>query len=230
MSAMSTGSAATREPTLVALVRHGESQANSEGRIGGHGPTPLTDLGHQQAQATAQILARDLRPTVLVSSDLLRARQTAAPLAALSGLEVAFDPRWRERSLGVMDNLPFTEIAERYPDDWRRLRARDPLACPPGGETLDQVFARVSAAIEDLVAAHPGGRVVVVSHGLAIFHALAHIFGLGSPGQGLRISGVVGNCSVSTFEHHPNGHWRFQAINDRAHLQDPGRDLGQYPG
>ena len=204
---------------MVALVRHGESDANSEGRISGHGPTPLTELGHQQARATAQALVRDLRPTALVSSDLPRARQTMAPLAELSGLEVAFDPRWRERSLGVMDNLRFTEIAERYPDDWERLRTRDPLACPPGGESQDHVFARVSAAIEDLVADHAGGRVVVVSHGLAIFHALAHIFGLGSPGKGLRIFGVVGNCSVSTFAHHHDGHWRFLAVNDRAHLR-----------
>jgi probable phosphoglycerate mutase len=219
MTPMSTGSVDAPEPTVLALVRHGESAGNSEGRIGGHGPTPLTDHGHRQARATAQALARLFRPTAIVSSDLVRARQTASPLAELTGLAPALDPRWRERSLGVLDDLLFSEIELRYPEHWQRLRARDPRACPPGGETLDQVFARVSAAIQDIVTRHPGGRVVVISHGLAIFHALAHILGLGSPGSGLNVFTLVANCSVSTFRHR-TGHWYIEAINDRAHLLD----------
>lgn len=219
MASMSTGSADAPEATVIALVRHGESEGNMHGRVGGHGPTPLTDLGQRQARITAAALSRSFRPTAIVSSDLIRARQTALPLAELTGLTPVLDPRWRERSLGVMDDLLFSEIEERYPEDWRRLRAREPDACPPGGETLDHLFGRVSAAVQDVIAEHPGGRVVVVSHGLAIFHAVAHILGLGSPGAGLKVFVLVGNCSVSTFRHRA-GHWYIEAINDRAHLHE----------
>jgi broad specificity phosphatase PhoE len=217
MTPMSTGSADAPEATVLALVRHGESEGNIHGRVGGHGPTPLTERGHRQAHALAAALARAFQPTAIVASDLIRARQTAAPLAELTGLSPVLDPRWRERSLGVMDGLLFTEIEARYPDDWHRLRTREPGACPPGGETQDQVFARVSAAVEDAVARYPGGRVVVISHGIAIFHALAHIFGLGSPAAGLKVFVQVGNCSVSTFRHRA-GHWYIEAVNDRSHL------------
>ena len=219
MRPMSTGSVDAPEATVLVLVRHGESASNVEGRIGGHGPAPLTERGHRQARVTAEALARSLRPTAIVTSDLARARQTAAPLAELTGLAPELEPRWRERSLGVMDDLLFTEIETRYPDHWQRLRARDPGACPPGGETLDQVFARVSAAVDDAITRHQGGRVIVISHGLAIFHALAHILGLGSPGGGLKVFTLVGNCSMSSFRHR-SGHWYIETINDRAHLHD----------
>jgi broad specificity phosphatase PhoE len=219
MTPMSTGSVDAPEATVLALVRHGESEGNIEGRVGGHGPTPLTELGQRQARVTAGALARLFRPTAIVSSDLIRARQTAMPLAELTGLTPVLDARWRERSLGVMDDLLFTEVEARYPEYWQRLRAREPNVCPPGGETQDQVFARVSAAVQDAITRHQGGRVVVISHGIAIFHALAHILGLGSPGAGLKIFAQVGNCSVSTFRHRA-GHWYIETINDRAHLHE----------
>lgn len=219
MTPMSTGRVDAPEATALALVRHGEAASNVEGRIGGHGPAPLTDRGRHQARVTAEALAHGFQPTAIVSSDLVRARQTVAPLAELTGLAPELDPRWRERSLGVLDNLLFTEIEARYPDEWQRLRARDPAACPPGGEPLDVVFARISAAVDDLIARHPGGRVLVISHGLAIFHAVAHILGLGSPGAGLKVFTIVDNCSVSSFRHRA-GHWYIETINDRAHLRD----------
>jgi probable phosphoglycerate mutase len=219
MTVMSTGSVDAPEATVLVLVRHGEAVSNVEGRVGGHGPAPLTDRGQRQARVTAEVLARSLRPTAIVASDLTRTRQTAAPLAELTGLVPELDPRWRERSLGVMDDLLFSEIETRYPDEWQRLRSRDPRACPPGGEPLDHVFARVSAAVDDAIARHPGGRVVVISHGLAIFHALAHILGLGSPGNGLKVFTLVDNCSLSSFRHRA-GHWYIETINDRAHLHE----------
>ena len=218
MGPMSTGSADAPEATVIALVRHGESVGNVEGRIGGHGPTPLTERGQTQARITAAALARAFRPTAIVSSDLVRARQTAMPLAELTGLSPVLDPRWRERSLGVLDDVLYSDIETRYPE-YKQLRVRDPDACPPGGETLDQLYGRVSAAVQDVIAQHPGGRVVVVTHGLAIFHATARILGLGSPGAGLKVFFVVGNCSVSTFRHRA-GHWYVEAINDRAHLRE----------
>lgn len=212
---MNTGSAPS---TLIVLVRHGQAENNSMGSIGGHSPAPLTELGIRQARATAEALARELEPTVLVSSDLVRAQQTAAPIAELTNLEARYDPRLRERSLGVLDGLSFGEAAARYPDEWMRLRSRDPDVCPAGGESVEHVFSRVSAAIDEIALAHQGERVVVVSHGLAIFHALAHIWGLGSPGRGLRVFSLVDNCSISRFSFRGD-YWLVECINDRGHLR-----------
>ena len=201
------------------LVRHGESRGNRERRFGGHGPTPLTDLGHRQAALTAAALARSDEPTVVISSDLARAKQTATPIAAACGVDLAFDPGVRERSVGLFDNMLFTDAKREHPSHWDRLVSRDPDACPPGGETIDTVYQRVSGSVQRIVTAHPGKRVIVVSHGIAIFHAIAHIFGLGSPSAGLRVFALVDNCSVSRFRYR-DSHWRVEAINDRAHLSD----------
>lgn len=213
---MSTGSTAS---TVLFLIRHGQSESNLNGQIGGHTPSPLTDLGHRQARATAAAVLRDLQPTTVLSSDLLRARQTAEPIGQSCDLDVGFDERLRERSLGVLDGLTFEQAAERYPDHWQRLRSRDPAACPPGGETVAGVFERVSQVIDDLVRDHAGERVAIVSHGMAIYHALAHILGLGNPADGLRVFSLVDNCSISMFTFRRD-HWLLGTVNDRAHLRD----------
>ncbi len=73
--------------TRLYLVRHGQSAGNAEGRFGGHSPTPLSKLGHEQAEITAKALAKE-RITAIYSSDLLRAVQTAEPLAELLNLPI----------------------------------------------------------------------------------------------------------------------------------------------
>ena len=70
-------------PTRLFLIRHGQSAGNAEGRFGGHGPTPLSELGFKQAEVTAATIAKE-GVNAIYSSDLLRAVQTAEPLAKLS--------------------------------------------------------------------------------------------------------------------------------------------------
>jgi len=206
---------------VLAVVRHGEATSNRDGRFGGHSDAALTDLGHAQAAATATALL-PFEATAIVSSDLPRARDTAAPIVAATGLALELDPALRERSLGVFDGLRFDEAERLYPEEWNRLLARDHAMVPPGGETVDDVYQRVSRAIDRIVAAHAGGRVVVVSHGLAMFHAFAHIWGLGSPARELQVFVLVDNCSISRIEHRPGpsgSRWRILTINESAHLR-----------
>ena len=94
------------ETTRILLVRHGQSQGNAERRFGGHSPTPLSELGFKQAEATARALAVE-KVTAVYSSDLLRAVQTAEPLARATGLEVNRTNALRERSVGRMEGLTF---------------------------------------------------------------------------------------------------------------------------
>jgi probable phosphoglycerate mutase len=203
--------------TELLVVRHGESEGNAQGKFGGHGPTPLTDRGRRQAERVAALVAR-LEPTALISSDSVRAMSTAEAIGRATGLSALPEPRLRERCLGIFDDLSFTEVAERYPVEWQRLSGRDLAFCPEGGETIDFVFERVGAALRKIVEAHPGGRVAVVSHGIAIFHMFAHVTGLGSPGRGLQVFTLVDNCSLSRFRHR-DGRWVIRSLNERAHLE-----------
>jgi len=83
--------------THLYLIRHGQSAGNAEGRFGGHGPTPLSELGQQQAEKTAKALARE-GVSVIYSSDLHRAVQTAEPLARLLNLPINKSDAFRERN------------------------------------------------------------------------------------------------------------------------------------
>jgi probable phosphoglycerate mutase len=205
-------------PTELLLVRHGEADSNRDGRFGGWSPVPLTDRGRAQAdRAAAELAAR--RPVAVITSDIARAVETAAPIAAALGVEPRHEPGLRERSLGVFDGLAFTEAEARYPELWRRLVARDPDAVPDGGETAAAVFARVRGAIGRIVTEHAGQRVVVVSHGLALFHAFSYVCGLGVPRPDAPVFVLVDNASITHVEHRAGDRWRIVTVNDTAHLR-----------
>ncbi len=211
--------------TVLYLVRHGEADSNRDGRIGGWSPVPLTALGRHQAERAAVELARR-QPTRLITSDIVRAQETAAPIAVATGLTPTLEPGLRERSLGVLDGLSFEEVKARHPTMWERMMARDASSVPEGGEAADDVFRRVGAALTRIVTEHAGERIAVVSHGLALYHAFAYVCGLGSPAQPLPVFVLVDNASITQLEHRrepgppPVDRWRIISLNDTAHLRD----------
>jgi broad specificity phosphatase PhoE len=153
--------------THLYLVRHGQTDWNVEGRWQGQADVPLNVRGRQQAAQVARALSK-LGLVAIYSSDLLRARETADTLAALTGVEVQLDPRLREIHQGQWQGMLVTEIQERYGEAFQR-RKDDPLnVAPPGGETVLQVKERVVDAIEDIIQQHLRERVAVVSHGFAL--------------------------------------------------------------
>src|SRR5512144_2073615 len=95
--------------TEILLLRHAQSEGNEEGRFGGHGPTPLTARGRAQAEATARALAREGGLYSIVSSDLVRAVQTAQVVSQATGVKIVTTPELRERSVGVLTGLTFAE-------------------------------------------------------------------------------------------------------------------------
>jgi len=170
------------------LWRHGQTQWNVDGRFQGQSDIPLDAVGEQQAERAARLLA-GLRPDAIVSSDLVRAMATAAPLARLTGLTVTTDKDLRERFGGLWEGLTDTEIRTRYP-------AEHAAWMPPGGESSAVVAERAGAALERIAAGMaPGTLVVVVSHGAAIRLGAARL--LGFPEDLWGAVGPLANCAWS---------------------------------
>jgi probable phosphoglycerate mutase len=154
------------------LVRHGQSEWNAAGLMQGQTQhVPLTELGRSQAAAAARDLA-NLRPRALVSSDLLRALQTAESCARSTGLPITTSPMLREQGYGVLEGRPSREL-------WDVVDWTDPHWAADGGESLAQLHARVGSYLEQLRAEPPAAVVALVTHGDTIRAAQAVAAGLG---------------------------------------------------
>lgn len=198
------GSARYREKSVrLVLWRHGQTAWNMERRFQGQSDIRLDSVGEQQAERAARLLAA-LRPDAIFSSDLARARGTAAPLARLTGLTVIPDKDLRERYGGLWEGLTDTEIRARYPAEHAQW-------LPPGGESSAAVAERAGTALEriaDSLAA--GSLAVVVSHGAALRLGAARV--LGFPEELWGAVGPLSNCAWSVLGRRRN-QWRLLEHN-----------------
>jgi 2,3-bisphosphoglycerate-dependent phosphoglycerate mutase len=195
------------------VVRHGETAWNAEGRIQGHLDSPLNEEGLAQALLVGDRLAREPF-TQLYSSDLGRALQTVQPIADHSGRKVVADARLRERHLGAFQGRTGMECERLYPEHYAHFKARDPDHAMPEGESVRDVYRRVSSAFVDLARRHPGERAVVVTHG-GILDAL-YRFVNGVPLEKLRDFPVF-NASLNVVRCE-DGRWSIVRWGDIAHL------------
>ncbi len=160
--------------THLILIRHGETDWNIQGRWQGQEDVPLNQHGLQQAQQTAESLA-NTNIDAIYASDLTRAVDTAKPLSRLTGLPIQLDSRLREIHQGEWQGLLISEIQSRYSDLFKK-RIDNPLeVAPPGGETVRQVWERVSQALNEIVQKHPNNTIAIISHGFVIAVARIHL-------------------------------------------------------
>ncbi len=201
--------------TELLFIRHGLTDWNRLQRFQGHADVPLNDIGLAQAERLAARLA-DERHDALFSSDLTRARQTAAPLAARWGQPVAPLPGFREQNFGLLEGLDAPTIQARHPQLWQRWLQQDADFAAPGGETQRQFHTRVLTAVRELAAAQPGRRVVVVTHGgvLDMLWRTAH----GLPLSGLRECHIP-NTGVNRLRW-AGGTVHIDAWGDASHLDE----------
>ncbi|MBN9100248.1 MULTISPECIES: histidine phosphatase family protein [unclassified Pseudonocardia] len=156
------------------LVRHALPERVQD--AGGPADPALTPLGEKQAARLVDALGTDV--AALYSSPLARARATAAPLAAALGREPEIVPELREYDADADHYVPVHEMARVDPDAWERMRA----GLLPAHVDVPAFTARVDAALERIVAAHPGrATVVVVAHAGVVNTWLAHLLGLDRP-------------------------------------------------
>ena len=184
--------------------RHGQTEWNITGRFQGQQDPPLDQEGRDQALRTApQLVATGLSAgsTVVVSSDLRRAVDTATALTDLLGVPLFQDPRLREHGLGCWEGLTRDEVADRFPDqfaDWvggRPVRDR-------GGEDAASVGERALAALVDLP---PADVAVVVTHGGTAGRLIERLLNLGPEHR--RIFGTLTNCAWTELVFQRSG-WR----------------------
>lgn len=206
-------------PTRVLLLRHGQSPLSVERRYSGRGDPELTREGQEQAAAAATALAArhvtaDGHIRAVISSPLLRARQTAEPVAGVLGLGVTVEDRFTETDFGAWEGLTFPEASARDPEVHRAWLG-DSSVSPPQGESFDVVARRVDAALDDLLRRHPGETVVVVSHVTPIKLILRRALDAG-PSMLYRLH--LDLACLSVVEFWPDGGASVRLVNDTSYL------------
>ena len=206
--------------TRLYLIRHGQSAGNAEGRFGGHGPTPLSELGRKQAEITGEALARE-NITAIFSSDLYRAVQTAEPLSRLTGLPIHTKAAFRERHVGVLEGLTFDESKQNHPKDYYALVNRNFHHVISRGESYRQLVRRSMNELWELLRNHQGERITVFSHTGAICFMTLHLMGAIRRDTKQTPWLITSNCGINRFEIRGRNNIRVLALNDTRHLSEP---------
>jgi len=153
--------------TTLWLVRHGQTEWNLEGRYQGQADVPLNAAGMQQAQTLAAELAGQPFDAIY-SSDLQRARVTAETIGRSLNLPVHTDVRLREINQGQWEGKIYRDLLNCYSAEML-ARGENPYGFrPPDGETAGEVALRVIMVADEIFEAYPKGRVIIVSHALAL--------------------------------------------------------------
>lgn len=137
--------------------RHGQTQWNLEDKVCGRTDLPLTETGLAQAQLLAG-RTKDLKLDLIISSPMLRARQTAEPTAALHGLDILVDERLIEQDYGIYEGI--SRFDEGFLANKRHFAFRY-----PGGESMMDVAHRVYGLLEEVREKYAGKNVLLVCHG-----------------------------------------------------------------
>jgi len=205
------------DATRIIAIRHGQTAWNAETRMQGQLDTALDAHGRWQAQQLAHALAHESIDAI-VSSDLSRALDTAAPLAQALSLRVQSERGLRERSFGLFQGFTYADIARHWPEEAARWRARDAAFAPPRGESLNGFYVRCVDVAQRLAAQHAGRSVVWVTHGgvLDCLYRAATRVALDAPR-----TWPLDNASVNRLLHGDQG-LMLVGWGDVRHLDAPG--------
>jgi probable phosphoglycerate mutase len=179
------------------LVRHGESAGNRD-RIFATSPhdLPLTELGYAQASDAGRLIAARFHPKLVVSSEMRRASETARIIAGILGVPLRLEPNLHEREIGAHRGRPYDSFLSEPDYDAQRPWAWK----PQGGESYEEVRARVGPILDRLAAEHADGEIAVVSHGGVMTCLWAHVTGSWEGAY------VPPNCGIVLIEHNAQGY------------------------
>ncbi|MEM9479190.1 MAG: histidine phosphatase family protein [Verrucomicrobiota bacterium] len=204
--------------TTVFLIRHGETEWNQQGIHQGHMDSPLTTHGESQARRLGErFRSAGISFDSVYASDLGRAKQTVEAICTPieQTADIQWEPRLRERALGVLEGLTYPQIKEKMPEDHRQHTSGDPDYRPDGGESWRDLFQRATTTLEDLAGKHGGERILCVTHGGVVSMAMRHCLGieLATPRQF-----HIANSALNILEWQDQL-WRLRTWGDTAHLE-----------
>ena len=163
--------------TEIFLIRHGETEWNSQQRMQGHSNSDLSSVGQAQIQALGQWM-KNVPFDHIYSSDSLRAKQTAEAITQFSGHELKIDLRLREKNLGIFEGLTSEEARKRHPEVFRLFKSSGSKYEIDEGESTQQLQDRALEIVEEIRIKHPEERVLLVTHGGFIRVVMKHSLGL----------------------------------------------------
>ena len=198
--------------TTLLFIRHGQTDWNVQGRWQGFTDIPLNETGRGQAHALAKRLA-SWPLDVIYSSDLSRAAETAAILAAPHGLTPILTPAWRERGLGALEGMTAEDIHRHYP---YLLLPRTFIEAPQS-ESYEKLAKRVVKAYKTLVRQHKGQTAAVITHGGTLRILVSHVLDL--PGRLYAPFALNGNTGITRVVVDKKGQATLTLLNDTAHLE-----------
>jgi probable phosphoglycerate mutase len=208
--------------TTLHFIRHGDAipePGHAFDPDSGYDVLGLSRKGRAQAEALAQRLVATVELAAVYASPTLRAKETAETVARAAGLAVRFDPRVREVYLGD-ESVAHVAPEERARVVRERLQMLAEIALRDGSwgavpevEPGAQVRARMGAAVDDILAAHPGGHVAIVSHAGSINAYFAALLGISRD-----FFFPIGNTSLNSVRV-ANGNVLLLRLNDTAHLE-----------
>lgn len=212
----------SRPHCTLLLIRHGETEWNTQARIQGHIDIPLSERGRRHARQLAVHL-RGQTIAALYASDLARARQTAQPLAESHGLALIEDTRLRERAFGLFEGRTWEESQKRWPEEFAILNLRSPESAAPGGESYVQLRARVMHCLNEIALRHESTCVAIVTHGgvLDVVYRAAYAIPWETPRSHQLPNASINRATVRAAET-PSGAPEFviQSWAEAGHLDD----------
>ena len=206
-------------PIRIVLWRHGQTDWNVENRFQGHSDIPLNKVGHYQASEAAKVLAA-LRPDRIISSDLIRAQETAAALAALTDIQVEINPNLRETDGGLWEGKLSSENRATHGELFANWYEGGDEPAGVTGERRSDVAKRAVAVIEKETT-NFSGTIVFVTHGGTVRSVLGSILKL--PIAQWGVIGGLSNACWSILEltkHHTGSRW-YLAEHNAGSLPEP---------
>jgi probable phosphoglycerate mutase len=206
-------------PIRIVLWRHGQTDWNVENRFQGHSDIPLNKVGHYQASEAAKVLAA-LRPDRIISSDLIRAQETAGALAALTDITVEINPNLRETDGGLWEGKLASENRATHGELFANWYEGGDEPAGVTGERRSDVARRAVAVIEKETS-NFSGTIVFVTHGGTVRSVLGSILKL--PIAQWGVIGGLSNACWSVLEltkHHTGSRW-YLAEHNAGSLPEP---------
>ena len=180
------------------MIRHGQSVANEQNRFAGHSDYDLTDLGREQARLAGEYIRKHFKVDAVYASDLKRAYYTAVPTAEMFGLTVVKDTVLRELYVGDWETLHYTEVAERFPEDFDTWMNNYSFARCTNGESIRELYDRITPRVLDLARENDGKTIVIATHATPV--RAFECYAMGLPPERICEAPTPVNASICVFK------------------------------